>query len=1123
MRLVFSLSLIALLFFACSKSEKTGQNADGSPATTHFECLSPERSGISFTPAISEDYRYNFSMDPYIYNGGGVAVIDVNNDGLQDLLFTARLQGCRLYLNKGNLKFEDISESAGIARHGGLKTGVTVTDVNADGWPDLYICRTWLEPLPERRNLLLVNDGLKNGAWSGTFTDQAAQYGLDDLSASQHAVFSDYDLDGDLDCYVVNHPTDFKTINNLDYAKGSAAAQPPRNEYESDRLYRNEGPGKKFSDVSKAAGIQNRAFGLSVLAGDFNDDGYPDFFVGNDFVMPDFLYLNQKNGTFKDEAARVFAHQSNHTMGADWADLNADGNADLLTLDMLADPWPRRKRLMSTMQLERDRQMQRLGYGLQTMRNTLHLMKPGPGLPRAQEIGCLAGLYATDWSWSPLLADLDNDGHRDVFITNGIKRDLNDLDFFVYTADSVNRTGGINPARFKSFEAFSGLIPGEPQHNYCFQNKGDLQFEEVSEKWGFGQKDLSNGAALADLDNDGDLDLITNRLEMPVAVWENKAVQQNQYKWLQIKCKGSAANPFGLGAKVRVYAGGKLLFAQEMMNVRGFYSCSEPILQVGLGNFVQADRVEIDWPEKRFQVLENVAAGQRLVLDLQQAQPGKCPPATADAGPPLFKTQANAIAFVHRENAFEDFDREKMLTHRFSDDGPALAVADVNGDHLDDVFLGGAAGQSAELWLQQANGKFSKSAQAAFEPDAPCEDVCATFFDADGDGDQDLYVGSGGNELPAGAPLYQDRLYLNDGKGRFGKSTEALPQENESAGAVLAADLDGDGDQDLVLGSRVTPGRYPETPRSMILKNEGGKFSDASAVIAPAFERIGMVSALAWADLDGDRQPELIVAGDWMPIQVFKRQGSQYTLVSAAMGLQALSGWFNCVVPFDADGDGDLDLFAGNEGLNTRFKASLENPLRLYASDFDKNGSIDPLLTLVQGKNAMPLFSRDQLSQQMLPVVKKLFPRHVAYANAPISAIFDEKTLKSGLVLEANCLQNGWFENKNGQFEWHALSNPAQIAPVQDALSADFNGDGRQDLLLLGNDFGTDIETYRLDASEGLLLLGDGKSELVPLAAKYSGLNLNGDARKVLLVRGAANSRKIIVAMNNAPAALLWY
>ncbi len=1165
----------ALLLVACSSDPRLHPDKEKKPVvspTAKFNLLPPERTGINFTPSVQEEFRYNFIADPYIYNGGGVAVIDVNNDGLQDLFFTARLQGCRLYLNKGGLKFEDISEKSGVSKFSGLKTGVTVVDINADGWQDLYVCRTWLTPLPDRRNLLFINTPPSEGEGLGVrFSEHAAEYGLDDISASQHANFFDYDLDGDLDCYLLNHPVDFKNMNNLDYTAGPARSQGPKDEFESDRLLRNEGPisllkgGRKggFIDVTEQTGIKNRAFGLSTIASDFNDDGLPDLFVGNDFVMPDFLYLNQGNGKFLDKADAYFRHTSNHTMGADFADLNRDGFADLVTLDMLAPEGPRRQRLMSTMTLERDRQMQQRGYGRQAMRNTLQLANAGHDF---SEIGWLAGIAATDWSWAPLLADFDNDGWRDLFITSGVKRDLNDLDFFLYTADSINRTGGINKNRFPNFEDYVGLMPSTPSHNYLFQNtgaQGAPQLADVSASSGFDKPGWSNGAAYADLDNDGDLDLITNNLESPPGIYENKAVGFNPNHWLQIKCQGTAQNPAGIGAKLRVWAGGSMVFSQEMTNVRGFYSSVEPIFQIGLGANKTVDKIEIDWQERRFQILSNIPADQRLVLKIDEAKPGVCPHEVLDTKVWLEDISAgNGLDFVHQENTFEDFDLEKLLPYRLSRTGPCLAGGDLNGDGMEDVFIGGAAGQAGAVFLQSVGSMafrpsgnapftaqrnltkgvnapdpdglkamlpmphFERTSQPALDIDKDFEDTASAFFDADGDGDLDLYVVSGGNEQPANAPYYQDRLYLNDGKGNFTRSANALPTETQSGSCVAVFDFDGDGRKDLFVGGRSVPGRFPLSAESIILKNEGGVFKNVTKAVAPEFQKIGMVTDIQFGDLDGDSKAEMVVLGDWMRIEVFKLEtGSEGVTMgqplTEKLGLENTSGWWRCLAISDLDGDGDLDIAAGNWGLNSRHHASEAAPLRLFASDFDHNGSLDPLLCTPWEGAYFPVAQRDLLAAQ-IPSVKKKFQRHTPYSNAPVTEIFSEKDLLGGICAEAKTLETQWFENQNGRFVPRKFPLETQFAPVNCILTGDFSGDGKTDLLLMGNEYGADTETYRQDAFNVFFLVGDGKGTFEVAPNYNQRVGPLGELRDAIWLQQASGKNVLVFGSNNSQIRAFW-
>ena len=1112
--------LLGSFLFSCKKTAPDAflraempQAPEVAP-TTAFERIPPARTGIRFVPQLQESFDYNFLLDPYEYNGGGVAVLDIDNDGLQDLFFTHRFNGCRLYRNKGNFQFEDISEKSGVAQASGLKTGVAVADVNADGWIDIYVCRTWLTDVPERRNLLFVNNH------DGTFSERAANYGIDDPSPSQCANFFDYDLDGDLDLYVVNHPVDFHTMNNADFQPAPAAplarSQAPRDAFESDKLFQNQGNGR-FIDVSKKAGIHNRAFGLSATTADFNDDGWPDLLVANDFIMPDFLYLNNGDGTFREEANRWFAHTANHSMGCDIADLNNDARPDVCIPDMLGSTPQRRKELMSTMVLERTKLLERQGYGRQQMRNVLQL-NTGKGF---SEIGCLAGMEATEWSWAPLIADFDNDGWKDLFISSGVYRDLNDLDFFFYTADSLNRSGGIKAGRFANFEAFAGKMSSFPVHNFMFQNTGSLRLSDVSDAWGLDQKGFTNGAAYADLDNDGDLDLVLNKLAEPAAVYENKSVQTNRNHWLQIKCKGPAPNPGGTGVKIWVHAGDRV-FYQEMTPTRGFYSSVEPIFQVGLGTLNSADRVEIEWPEGKSQVLEKAPAGGRLLLDIANARPGRIPRPPAPA--PLFEEIGGKYlpGFVHRENEFDDFDRERLLLHRFSRSGPCLAAGDVNGDGRDDLFAGGASGQAGAVFIQLADGAFAPLPQPALLADSRCEDAGAVLFDADADGDADLYVASGGNEAALASDVYQDRLYLNDGKGVFTRKSEALPRETESGSVARAFDFDGDGDLDLFAGGRVRPGRFPETPQSFMLLNDGkGAFSAATAAFTGGLEKVGMVTDLQTADLDGDRRAELIVCGEWMPVRVFRFDGRRYADVTESWGLANTAGFWNSLAVNDLDGDGDLDLVAGNEGLNTRLRATAGAPLRLFALDFDLNQSLDPVVAMADGGRYYPLAQRNELGAQMPGLIKSKFIRYRSYARAPLEEVLDPKKLSAAQQLEVQMLETTWFENKNGRFVAHALPLEAQVSCTKQIVVQDFTQDGLPDLLLLGNDSDNHPETGPYDASFGVLLRGDGKGGWQFIPNRQHGLWAGGEVRSVCSLR-PAHGKALLLAGVNAGALRGW-
>ncbi|MCK6692561.1 MAG: VCBS repeat-containing protein [Thermoanaerobaculia bacterium] len=1089
-----------------------------------FQKVPASESNIRFMCEVKEDFTNNIVLNPHFYNGGGVGVIDVNNDGLQDLFFSSTTGNCKLYLNEGHFKFKDITTLAGVATPNGFKTGVAIADVNGDGWQDIYLCRTGLTPGEHRRNVLYINN------WNNTFSESAADYGIDDPSASNCANFFDYDLDGDLDLYVVNIPTDFNLAHQMDLVETAGGKvvrnKTPRNEYESDRLYRNNGASHQggvggFTDVSKQAGIQDRAFGLSSIALDWNGDHWPDIYVANDYLEPDYLYLNNRNGTFTDKAFDSFRHMANHTMGADVADINLDGLPDLIALDMLAEDYQRQKTLGTVMKEERYRTLTGYGYGHQVMRNVLQLNN-GPAsanpvqTPTFSEIGCLAGMFQTDWSWSVLSQDYDLDGWPDLFITNGYRRDVTDLDYVQFTDDSINRTlGGISPKHFKTIYDYLDLIPSVKLRNYAYRNRGDLTFENTTIQWGFTDKTFSNGAAYADLDNDGDLDMVVSNIESEALLYRNTAADRKKGAWLQIHIDGAKGNSTGIGTIARVTAGGRT-WQQELTPIRGFYSSTEPVLYFGLGQANKIDKIEVLFPPgNKMITLENQPVNQRLKLKATDARPGSLAP-IARFQQAHFNdiTGSNGLNYAHKEDDYRDFDNERLLPWRLSAPGPYIAAGDVNGDKLEDFYIGGSAGTAGALLVQQAGGQFARSAQVAWNIDALYEDAGAAIFDADTDGDNDLFVASGGNSAPAGSEKYRPRLYLNDGKGNFTKAEQALPAINDSGSAVATFDFDGDGDQDVFLGGWCVPGNYPAIPGSHVLRNDKGTFSDVTARVAPGFAQCGMVRAIAFADLNGDQKAEMLVAGEWMPLTVFQFKNGKYEDATTAFGLDQSNGFWRSLAAADFDGDGDVDFAAGNLGLNTRLTASPEAPLTLYAKDFDQNGSMDPIMCYTKNGVEYPLALKEVLLKQ-LPPLKKKFVRNQPYAYADLEDLYPRDELKTAQFLSANELRSAYFENQGGKFVMKPLPTAAQTAPAQAIVAADLNADGKSDLVLVGNDYGQQIETGPVDSGNGTVLLNDGKGNFSPLPACQSGLWANLDARSARLITSVSGKKRLVVGNNN--------
>jgi hypothetical protein len=1093
-------------FFACGEQESGISGAKKASGPALFEQLDPKNTGVSFANSLNESKEMNYLNFNYLYMSGGAAAGDFDNDGLPDLYFAATMGPVKLYRNKGNFQFDDLSDKAGLeAAATGIKTGVALVDINGDGWLDIYQCRTGASPA-QRGNLLFINN--KNL----TFTESSAAYGLDARCPSTQATFFDYDLDGDLDLYLLNHPDDFAQTSNvrLKEAGGKQVRiTEPDDEYTSDRLYRNNGNGT-FTDISKQAGIQNFAFGLSATTMDVNTDGYPDIYVANDYIEPDILYINNRNGTFSDRTNDYIRHMSAASMGADWADINNDALPDLFVLDMALPTNKKTKNTITSMVNERYYTLVQYGYGEQMMRNMLQLNN---GNGTFSEIGCLAGVSATDWSWSPLLVDFDNDGWRDIFISNGFRREVTNLDYIHFVYDStLKANGGVLRDTMEHIK----VVPKDPVSNYMYRNRGDLTFEDVSEAWGFGEKTFSNAAIYADFDNDGDQDIVVVRPESPSAVFKNKTVENKQGNYLQIKLEGNPQNPFGVGATVWVQNGSQTQIAYANP-VRGFISTSTDILQFGLGAHNGPVEVRVQWPDGKVQSLENVSPNQRLTLKQTDAQKGPSLLKPAANNAELFTeiSEQSGLNLKHRENLFFDFDRERLLPRKYSNLGPALTRGDVNGDGLDDLYLGGCFGGVRGLCIQGANGKFSLQT-GLFSTDSLREDIAAAFFDADGDKDLDLYIVSGGNEAKINSPNYQDRLYLNDGKGKMSPAPAgSLPAETESGGCVTPFDYDKDGDLDLFVGGRTVPGNYPKAPFSFVFKNDGkGSFSKVTTQVAPELEQIGMVTALIFADLDKDGQEEMLVAGEWMAIEVFKLTNGKFTRATQQFGLENIKGWWNCLIAADFDGDGDLDLVAGNEGLNTRYRATQEAPIRMYAKDFDNNGSMDPLMSWYENGIAYPVALRDPLIKQ-IPALKKKFVRYGAYAEATMEDVYPMSTLKLGIVLEVNELRSCYFENNGGKFSVRPLPVEAQCAPAKSLIAEDFNGDGTMDLLLAGNDYGPAVETNRYDAGNGCLLLGEGKGNFRYMPNRQSGFWAMREARNLALVK-MANGKQAVVLTNNS-------
>jgi len=1068
-------------------------------APTLFEQLPASATGVTFVNEVPETPELNIVNYLNYYNGGGVAAGDVDGDGLADLYFTANVGGDRLYRNLGGFRFEDVTGAAGLGTTTGWKSGVTMADVNGDGHLDIYVSTVTHRTL-QGRNVLYVNLG------DGTFTDRTAEYGLGHVGYSTQAAFFDYDGDGDLDMYLLNHST-HEQRGNVFNPQGRA-----RHPLAGDRLLRNDSG--RFVDVSAAAGIYGgvEGYGLGVVVSDLDLDGCPDVYVANDFDEGDFLYRNNCDGTFTESIAAAMGHTSRASMGVDAADFSNDGRPDVVVLDML----PERQDVLTTSAHADDYSVhaQRLaaGYFPQYARNTLQLNR---GLGRFSDVGYLAGVHATDWSWAPLFADLDNDGRKDLLVTNGIYRRPNDLDFFTYIMDRRVQANLQDSLTAERLDTVLGRMPQVRIPNYVFRNDGDLRFTNVAEAWGLASTEFSTGAAYVDLDNDGALDLVLNNLNGPAGIYRNRARTRTPNHYLAVRLRGAGGNTGGLGAKVFVYQGGTVQLV-EQMPTRGFQSSVDPRLHLGLGGSARVDSVTVVWPDGRAQTLRDVAADQ--TLDLRQADARDRYAYGAPAPTPLFAdvTARAGAAVTHRENAYFDYTREPLLPHQVSAEGPALAVGDVNGDALDDIYVGGAKWQAGALLVQQRDGTFRAAVTPAFQADSLHEDVDAVFFDADGDGDRDLYVVSAGNEFWGDQAPLRDRLYLNDGRGGYTRSADALPALAENGACAAPGDFDGDGDLDLFVGSRVTARRYGVTPRSHLLRNDGGRFTDVTEQVAPALAAAGMVTAATWTDYDGDGALDLVVVGEWMPVRVLRQESGRLVDRTTDAGLAGTNGWWNSVTVTDLQGDGRPDLILGNLGLNSYLRASRDEPVRLYVHDFARNGSVQQILTVYRNGVSYPLAGRDELVRA-IPALRDRYPTYASFGAARIEDILPRDDLAAAQVLEAYTFASAVAVNDGGAFTVRALPMEAQFAPIYAALAGDLDADGATDAIVAGNTSAVPPVRGQYDASYGLLLRGDGVGGLSAVDLAASGLLIVGEVRGLGVVRGADGGLRIVVARNGAP------
>lgn len=1091
----------SLLISCGGGTEETSEVTDpleSSPKTTEkiFKRLSVAESGVDFVNQLIEDEKVNFFKYQYLYNGGGVALGDINNDGLDDLYLTGNNVPDKLYLNEGELKFKDITKQAGIGGFDGWKTGVTMVDINNDGFLDIYVCRSGWYEAEQRTNLLFINDRGQR------FTEEAEKYGLADSGHSVQGAFFDYDNDGDLDMYLTNHPIHFKQKMSDMLKRRENPGDDIR-----DKFYRNdEGT---FVEVAKEIGIYNYGHGLGLSVADLDQDGFQDVYVSNDFQAPDFYYHNNGDGTFTESLDDAFRHVSYFAMGNDVSDVDNDGHPDLFTVEMLAEDNKRQKTNMAPMNPELFSSLIDLGFKHQMMRNTFQINN---GNGTFSEIGYYSGLERTDWSWGPVFVDFDLDGDKDLAITNGFLKDTQDKDFIKESNKLASKQEGT-----LTFDQVNSLLPSTRLPNYIFSNEGDFKFEKRSKEWGFDFSGYSNGIAYSDLDNDGDVDLVVNNINDVAMVYENSASQQKLGNYLIVDLDGPEGNRNGIGAKVTLKYGGQVQY-QEFHPVHGFQSSCLQALHFGVGSKPDIDLVEVVWPDGRKEVRTNVPTNSRITFYHNTA--GQEPPAPEESAEPFLKdiTSDWAATFLHRENEFDDYKRELLLPHKESQHGPKVISGDVDGDGREDMYLCGAMGQAGVLYKQVADAVFQMAGGNAFLGEVASEDVGGAFFDADQDGDQDLYVVSGSNEYLQGAAELEDRLYINDGQGNFSRDKTMLPSIRESGGCVAPCDYDGDGDVDLFVGTRQVPGKYPFHTKSYLLENDNGKFVDVTATKGKPLADAGMVSTAVWTDLDGDKQQELILAGEWTPIRYYDVEGGRLVEKTESAGFDKRTGWWNKVVATDIDGDGDTDLVAGNLGLNYKYRASDKEPFQVYCHDFDENGTLDIVLGYYNSGECFPVRGR-QCSSEQMPNIAQKFPTYEAFGEAQIKDVYGS-SLDEAFKLEATDFASYVIRNEgDGSFAWMPLPTRAQFAPIQGIVAEDFTGDGNVDLLIGGNWYVAEVETGRADAGIGYLLEGNGSGQFKAISPSESGFFAWGDVRDLALVEvGEGRPPVVVVGNNNAPA-----
>ncbi len=1103
LRVQFKLLLLPAIFLLVSCTKKDQSN-------TLFKLLPASETGVNFENTITESDSLNILNHPYLYNGAGVGIGDFNRDGLPDIYFAGNMVSNKLYLNKGDLKFQDITDAAAVGGEGKWCAGVSVVDINADGWPDIYVCASFNSNSNRRHNLLFINQKLnKNGV--PTFKESARSYGLDDNGYSTQAIFFDYNHDGLLDVYVLTNVLD----------KGTPVAYRPKisdgTAVNNDHLYRNNG-NNTFTNVTKEAGILMEGFGNSVAVTDINNDGWPDIYVGNDFISNDLLYINNKNGTFTNRAGEYFKHTGWSVMGSDMADINNDGMPDLVSLEMLPEENLRKKTMLMGDNYITYIDNKKYNYEHQYIRNVLQLNqgKTPLGHPQFSEVAYQAGIYQTDWSWTPLVADFDNDGFRDMFITNGYPRDVTDLDHALYS----NNQG--RSVKENTSLASADSFPVVKTISYAYQNAGGYTFKNKTSAWGITKPAFSTGGVYADLDNDGDLDLVINNIDEPAFIYQNtlndKKNAAKNHHYLTVALQGTDKNPGGTGATIRIYYNGKQQF-YDQQPCRGYLSTDDAKAHFGLGEITKIDSLRIRWPDGKTQLLTQIKADQTLKIAYKNST-GFVEPNIPSKEIPAFQSVAKqaGINFKHEEKDAIDYNIQPTLPHKLSQYGPCIAVGDIDNNGFDDFFIGGAAGIKGTFFMQDKNGKFTPDVKRFLHEDAKEEeDMGALLFDANNDGFLDLYIVSGSYEFPKEHTSAQDRLYINNKKGQFERNFAALPIEYDNGSCVRAADFDRDGDLDLFVGGRSVSGAYPSAPNSHLLRNDGGKFTDVTKALCADLQRPGMVTDALWSDFDNDGLVDLVVAGEWMPVTFFKNNGHGFIKINS--GIEQHTGWWNSLVAGDFNNDGKTDYIAGNLGQNSNYKASFAEPMTILGKDVDNNGSFDAMIFCYMKAEdgtakPFPMHTRDDLISQVISTRKK-YPTYKGFGRATMDDLWSKQDRQNAVILKATDMNTSFIENKgNGRFSISAMPAEAQMAPVYGMVAKDFDNDGVLDLLMVGNDFGMEPFTGRHDAFMGLYLKGNGKGGFSSKTIAGSGFFVNGDGKALATIR-AGNGRELFVATQN--------